>query len=322
MSQGNSIHATNNGSSLADPYMQAAQSQAAVHLQHLPPDVAQLGLRLLQKLSPPQWALEWYLPKWLGDFYTLDPSITETLVLANLYGLVFIVLQDQVADEGLDSAESVQAVCLGTALHHLWIRQYVHAFASSSSFWHYFDTYMHEWTNATAASNRFPAQNFGAMMQQGAPLLAGRAAPLKICCAAACTLSQQEDQIPVLAAALDRLHLAAVLLDHVHDWRRDLAAGRYNTFVHFASDAPQIPTNYELNRQRVYEQLLLKEAAQPYFALAADHMRMAIEHARKTGCQPLVDYLDWYHRKLLSSGHELAASARTMLRSVVSQLFF
>src|SRR5690606_17833130 len=113
------------GPPLLEPYMAAIAERAQAGLAPLPATVAAAGRRLLARLAPPQWQLEWYLPKWLGDAFGLSPDTTASLVLANVYGLAYIALQDKIADEGLAADDQVTTVSLGAALYHRWFRQYV-----------------------------------------------------------------------------------------------------------------------------------------------------------------------------------------------------
>lgn len=304
-----------------DPVMHSIAARTLDALAELPDDAARLGGRLLVKLSPPQWQLEWCLPRWLGDSYGLPPDVTETLILANVTGLIFVCLQDQLADEGVPPADLPAAICLGAALHRQWIRYYHPLLDATSPFWRAFDDIMAQWMHALAASNRMPDVDFPTLLQREPGLLAHRAAPLKVCCAAAAYLARRVDLLPPLAAALDHLHVAAVLLDHVHDWQDDLQAGRYNAFVHFASPTPQTLEQREHNRQCVYEELFLGQAGHAYFAHALDHLELARDQAAVAACPPLMAYLDWYYTVALSVRDILTTSARHAIAAAVQLVF-
>lgn len=304
-----------------DPVMHSIAARTLEALAQLPDDAARLGSQLLVKLSPPQWQLEWWLPRWLGNSYGLPPDVTETLILANVTGLLFICLQDQLADEGVPPADLSAAICLGTALHGQWLRCYHPHFEATAPFWGAFDDIMAQWMHALAVSNRMPDVDFATLLQCEPGPLAHRAAPLKVCCAAAAYLARRADLLPPLAATLDHLHVAAVLLDHAHDWQDDLQAGRYNAFVHFASPAPQTLERRELNRQRVYEELFLGQAGHAYFAHALHHLEQAHNQAAAVACPPLVAYLNWYYTIALSVRDRLAASARHAVEAAVQLVF-
>ncbi|HXF63136.1 MAG TPA: hypothetical protein VNK95_16035 [Caldilineaceae bacterium] len=304
-----------------DPYMAVIAERAQTGLAPFPAVVAAAGRRLLARLAPPQWRLEWYLPKWLGDAYGLSPETTATLVLANVYGLAYVALQDRIADEEVAPDEQATTVCLGAAFHHLWLRQYVALCPAESRFWDCFDDYMQQWLAATAASNTPPAGDFAALLREHPARLSDRAAPLKVCCAAGALLAGRGERLPPLLQTLDHLHLAAVLVDHVHDWRGDLVAGRYNAFVHYASQTPQTRENEALNRQRVHELLLLGDGGKGYFRTALDQLQLARRWAQQAHCPPLKDYLAWYEAMVIRCRDSLTASAHALLQAAGAQLF-
>lgn len=301
--------------------MQSIAARTLEALAHLPGDAAELGARLLSKLSPPQWQLEWYLPRWLGDSYGLPPELTDRLVLANVTGLLFICLQDKLADEGFPTPMLSAAVCLSTALQQQWIRAYHPLFEPSDRFWHEFEEVMRQWQHALVASNRMPDTDFQGVLAAEPGLLAHRAAPLKVCCAAAARLAKRTEVLTPLTATLDHLHVAAVLLDHANDWREDLEAGRYNAFVHFASATPQSLDQRELNRQRVYEELFLGSAGHAYFDPVFHHLDLARKQAAAAACPPLLAYLDGYHQDTLRARGALATAARRTLDAATQLVF-
>jgi hypothetical protein len=301
--------------------MQGIAARTLAAWRHLPDDAAELGARLLVKLSPPQWQLEWYLPRWLGESYGLTEEVTGTLVQANLTGLIFVCLQDKLVDEGFDPAALPAAICLGAAAHQQWIQHYLPLFEPSSPFWRQFDDYLTQWLHALAGSNQMPDSDFITVLHGEPGLLAQRAAPLKICCAAAADLAQRADLLAPLASTLDHLHVAAVLLDHAHDWREDLEAGRYNAFVHFASPIPQTLDQRALNRQRVHEELFLGDTGRTYFDHALRSLELAQAQAALTACPPLIAYLDWYRTTVLTAQDSLAQSARQVVEAAKQLIF-
>lgn len=312
--------ATGDNAFADDPFMQAVAARARAELGSLPPGMATAGTRLLARLSPPQWTLEWYLPKWLGEAYGLPQPVTTELTLANVYGLLYIALQDKLADDGLAPEQQVELVCLGAALHHRWLRQYTGLFPGDSPFWPAFDAYMEQWWCATAASKHAPTGDLAGLLADDPAYLAHRAAPLKLCCAAACLLAGRASLLPCLEEALDRFHTGAVLLDHWYDWREDLDAGRYNAFVHHTAALPQTPANRERIRQRTVEARLNGDV-QGYFATTAGFVRAARRPAHEAACPPLEDYLEWYEKIVITAGNEQAAAARQLLEKATLMLF-
>ena len=199
------------------------------------PVLAECGRRLLDRISPPNWTLEWSLPGWLGSALGLDASTIADLTLANVFGLAYIKLQDDLLDGEVGEDDRQAALLLSSVLHRKWLLVYTGLFPGDSPFWGYFEQYMTQWVRATWASRQEHSKPWAAWGEEDLLILGHRGAPLKICAAAACLLAQRAELIPQLESALDHLLIGAVLLDHALDWADDLAAGRYNAFVAYAS---------------------------------------------------------------------------------------
>ena len=199
-----------------------ARTSYAAALAGLDRAATDAGWGLFDRIATPNWLLEWRLPRWLGESFGLGLEATEALALANVFGLAYVRLRDDLADGETESAGWAQT--LAAALHGRWVAGYISLFDGQRAFWRCFHQYMAEWRN----SDESPAHAFGAYTNQDFLRLAHRGAPLKIGCVAACLLADWPDAIPELTTAVDCLLVAAVFLDHVKDWRVDLAAGRYN----------------------------------------------------------------------------------------------
>lgn len=304
-----------------DPMMLAVQAAYRRTIATLPDDAAQLGLSLLDRLSPPGWTLEWYLPVWLCDTFGLPAAVAQSLVLANVYGLVYVCLQDDLTDGDTNPADRKPAQHLAAAIYEAWVAVYAHHLGRDTQFWRRFNRYMARWRHATASSNAQPTVNFETFINRKYLLLAERAAPLKICCAAACLLAGQPHILPALEAALDHLHVAAVLLDHAGDWVDDLDAGRYNTFVHYVSEAPQSPANRELHRRLILEELWSGAEARPYFQIAASHLQHASTCAQTSDCAGLIDYIQSFAHHVAECRSQMSRNAKEVLHRATVQLF-
>ena len=135
---------------LPDAKLAQVQARFMSGLTGLAPELAEIGQISLERISTPNWALEWGLPLWLGDMLGLSEDVTLELEIANVYMLAFGRLADDLVDstsmprvkrselrqdegsqvtaesEG-DKADSVglkDAMILAVTLHHLWITQY------------------------------------------------------------------------------------------------------------------------------------------------------------------------------------------------------
>lgn len=303
------------------PCLQAAYGRFHDHLATLPEEAQALGALLVAKLMPPQWSIEWYLPEWLGDTMGLPAGQIETIVLANIFGLCHVVLQDRMIDEGSEKAFTGASVLLNGALEQWWLVTYARMFGHDAWFWRCFDEIMEQWRCATAISNRHPRISFEAYLQKDWRQLAHRAAPLKTCCAAICCLARHEEQMPLLEQILDHMHVATVLLDHAHDWDQDSEAGRYNAFVHFAAQTETELVDAKTARRAVYEELWWGEQASPYFSLAKEHLATALVYAAQVNCPPLTCKLEADGRQLTEYQEALVGAAQAWLHRATEELF-
>ena len=304
-----------------DRNLGAAKTAYLEALGRFSPELSAAGARLLERLPPSNWKLEWRLPGWLGDAFELPQRVTAALTLSNLFGLSCIWLHDARIDGETIFGAPELAATLAAAVHHLWITGYARSFPRESPFWGYFEAYMAQWAKATLASNRGPVGAFRSLDGEDLLALGHRGAPLKVCCAAACLLAEREGDIPRLAAAVDDLLAGAVLLDHAQDWHDDLMAGRYNAFVAYASPAPQTAEHLQMNEGKVLEEICLGEVAGPYFDRIVRYLRSAREAAGALQCRHLSEHVLWLERQTIAYHRRLGRQARAGLRAVTRQLF-
>ena len=297
----------------------AIKSQVGAVLAREPADLAGLGMRLLDRISPPNWTLEWSLPGWLGSALGLSAPTIADLTLANVYGLAYVKLQDDLIDGEVVEDDQQVALLLATVLYREWLRVYTRLFLGESPFWGFFERYMAQWVAATLRNRGSPNKAFRDYNAADLRGLGERGAPLKICAAAACLLAQREGLIPQLDSALDHLLTGAVLLDHALDWSGDLAAGRYNAFVAYASALPQTPEHAEANRRALLQELLVGRAGRPYFGVLRRHFQVAISESRTSGVLVLADYVTWLRAQADAYGKRLAQGGRAELQALVGQ---
>ena len=286
-----------------------------------PAELTEFGARLLACSAPPNWTLEWSLPAWLGGALELDASSVADLTLANVFGLAYIKLQDDLLDGEVGGDDRQAALLLSSVLHRKWLLVYSGLFPGDSLFWRYFEQYMTQWVRATWASRQEHSKPWAAWGEEDWLILGQRGAPLKICAAAACLLAQRSEQIPQLESALDHLLTGAVLLDHALDWAEDLAAGRCNAFVAYASGWPQTAEHQTANRRAVAEELLVGRAGQPHFQLLRRELTTARAAARQAGYEDLARYISWLRRETVSYSKGIAATARDQLHRAIASLF-
>ncbi len=300
-----------------------ANEIAAVHARwraDLPPLFAADADALLARISPPRWALEWSLPRWLGDALSVEPAHSSELVLANVYGLAYIRIQDDLLDGDAPPAERVTAGRLSDALYPAWLAVYRRLLGSEPAFWARFEQYLAQWRQATLASTQPMPTSLRAFTAADFATLGQRGAPLKVCAAAACILAQRQEWLPPIEAILDELLIAAVLLDHAVDWRADLAAGRANAFVAYAAAQPQTGARRGANRLAVLNELAAGATGRPYFALIHSRLAVAAGQAEALGLMALAHYIAWLGGQARTLSRNLSYTTRQWLRRATSEL--
>lgn len=306
---------------LPETLERAVRAEFAAALAGEPPAVGELARRVLDRIAPPNWALEWSLPGWLGSTLGLGAPAVAGLTLANVFGLAFVKLQDDLLDGEVADDDRPVAQVLAAVLHRKWLLVYARQLPGESPFWDDFDSYMVQWAQATLASRQGWSRPFVDWTDEELLTLGWRGAPLKSCAAAACRLTHRYELIPPLAAALDRLLIGAVLLDHAVDWSADLVQGRPNAFVAYCSLRPQAPAHQAENRRAVLAELTIRKGGQSYFRLLQGELAAAQALARAAGCVPFARYVSWLQREAMSYRQGLAAVTRDQLREVVDHLF-
>lgn len=285
-----------------------------------PVGVSELGAHLLDRIAPPNWTLEWSLPAWLGGTLGLDTPLVTSLTLANVLGLATIKLQDDLIDGEIGEDTRPAAQLLSMVLHRAWLLVYARLLPGDTRFWDHFESYMLQWTRATLASRQAWSRPFADWDDDDLSLLGQRGAPLKSCAAAACRLAGRDERLPPFEAALDRLLIGAVLLDHAVDWSDDLLHGRPNAFVASCSSRPQAPAHQEENRRAVLAELTIGTGGKSYFRLLQRELAAAQVLARAAGCDQLARYVSWLRRETARYRTATAAAARDQLRQTVAHL--
>ncbi|MEI2689130.1 MAG: hypothetical protein V9H69_05200 [Anaerolineae bacterium] len=264
-----------------------AQCRAA--LSDVSSDLAAAGVRLLREHAAAQWPVEWHLPWWLGISLGLPESVWRRLTVCNLLGLGYARWQDQLAEGGRGPGAGRGAV-LAAALYEGALAELAELFVGRPQFWRIRQAIMAQWLAALLEDDPVLSQPAARWQETELLRLARRGAPLKITAAGACLLAERADLAILLEPALDHLLTAQVLLDHVDDWQDDLAQGRYNVLVAYASELPQDQAHCEANQRRVLALLMLGDPA-GYFRHVQQHLAQAGALAEAAGIDGLARFI-------------------------------
>jgi len=162
------------------------------------------------------------LPFWLREETGITEAQCAELALANIYGMLYYFIQDDLMDGKVASEGQKEPFALGHLLYHNMLRCFRRLFRSESMFWDFFDKYAKQWADSVineASGNYFITDRLQT---------SGKAAPLKITVVGACLLGGCPERISGLEHAVDITLTTLQMLDDWNDWREDLDEGNYN----------------------------------------------------------------------------------------------
>jgi hypothetical protein len=275
---------------------------------------------LLERISPPNWTLEWSLPGWVGDALGLPPEMIRAVTLGNVFGLAYVRLHDDLSDKHFMSEERSTMLALATRLYQRWLAIYIQLFGDNPDFWTCFERYLDEWLHASLGSNQLPGIPFQSYDETHFLALGHRGALIKVCAAATCLLAERKDLLPPLERCLDTLMIGAVLLDHAADWGEDLEAMRPNTFVASLSPLPQNEVKISAHRAAVLRELTIGQGARSYFAVIDQWLGASQSEAEATGIAGLANDCAWLRQHAASYRRRVTAGARRALGAITSEL--
>ncbi|UCF62391.1 MAG: hypothetical protein JSV37_06745 [Anaerolineaceae bacterium] len=317
------MHDINNlrSSFLSDPDVIAVREAFRLALYDLDQPLSDAGQSILDKISAPNWTLEWFLPRWLGNSFGLSPDVIRALTLSNVLGLAFLRLVDDQVDGENQVADSVTTVSLATRLYHLAFQPYRELMMDLPQFWDQAGKYLAQWTNAIFASTRPPQESLRDFSQDHYQLLAQLGAPLKICCLAAWSLSNQQLDLQNLLLSIDHYVIGAVLLDHYKDWQNDLHAHRHNLFVNHVLQGDKTLLTQDELQSLVQEAFLRVEVLDSYFSIILKQVQTAQAYASKVRCNELEQHLHSFHQQIALHADGLIQSIEDVIRLAGQKVF-
>ena len=280
---------------------------------------AALALRVLERLDPARWPLEWHLPWWLGRELALQPDIARDLVVSNILGLAAIRLRDDLRDGDLKGTDEHAASLVSAALYEAAVQTYRSLFEPTSELWAELALRMAEWQSACDDGTAPP--DLDADADGLTHFLARRGAPLKISAFAVCLLAGRTDVYGRVARYLDHVLAAMVLFDHVCDWQDDVAAGRWNAFVAAVSTTPQSLTNRERNRSDVLVALLAQAPVATYLERISIQLDRAAETAAQLEMTLLVGHVAAIREQIDAHAARLGEHYRSVGDEAVTRFF-
>jgi hypothetical protein len=269
------------------------------------------GLSTFDRIADSRWSVEWNLSRWLAEAARIPESRLQHLVAANVLGLAYVRLVDDrldgespVLDPG--TSRRLEATFFGAAQ-----REYRQLLGTSVWFWERFTHYHSVWQLAVrnARSRPFylvaedPAS--GGLVDPGAPLL--------ISCAAVCELCGDRSLLKALEAPVRHYLAAAVLYDHLKDWKADATANRPNAFIQWMLriNEPDLPGSPSL--ADILVSFADVKRVEAYIAVLLIQLDAAIQLAQAAG-------LRGFSQHLMALALEAKESAALMLERIEGML--
>ncbi|CAM4018303.1 hypothetical protein L1N85_12360 [Paenibacillus alkaliterrae] len=219
------------------------------------------------------------LPFWIRETAGISTAQCERLALANVYGMLYFFIQDDVMDAA-PSPNWKEQLALGNLLLLDMFAVFRELFASDSPFWTYYHHYATTW--ADSVMNEDCADYFVTD-----PLrTAGKAGPVKIASTGALLLTQRDELIADMEQAVDIVLMTLQMSDDWADWKEDLAEGSYNGLL--AMIASGRDSKEPLTEQEIETDVYVRGCLKPYARIAeANHERLL---ALSIGAGELIDF--------------------------------
>lgn len=194
-----------------------------------PPPLHTIGLAFADKFNPVKHDGKDYictlLPFWIKNSAGINESQCEQLALANVYGMLYFFIQDEVMDSKQPSSNWKERLALGNLLLLEMFKVFRELFPSDSVFWSYYDGYTATWADSVVNENRL---NY---FVNDLLHTAGKASPVKIASTGALLLSGRVAMIPTFENAIDIVLTTLQMADDWADWREDFADDSYNGLI-------------------------------------------------------------------------------------------
>jgi SAM-dependent methyltransferase len=168
--------------------------------------------------------ISYLLPFWLQPYFSIDISDLIKLSVGNTFLMLCAIIQDDVMDAAPDRYDA-GILPLGNLFFLDFFQYYRELFPSHSIIWKYLERYFAQWAESVTWEQRQHWNKLNDFTSSDMTFLAGKAAPLKISCAAACLSCGKEADLEPLCHKVDYIFILLQLLDDWADWKEDMSAG-------------------------------------------------------------------------------------------------
>ncbi|WP_424767941.1 hypothetical protein [Paenibacillus sp. sgz302251] len=244
------------------------------------------------------------LPFWMKDTASISDAQCARLALANVYGMLYFFIQDDVMDSA-PSSNGKEQLALGNLLLLEMFSVFRELFPSGSPFWHYYNRYVATWADCVVNEDR---DNY---FITDPVRMAWKAGPVKIASTGALLLSGLEAKIPKLENAIDIILMTLQMSDDWADWKEDLAEGSYNGLLAMIS-ASRSSQEEALTEQTAENAIYVSGCLKQYVQLARDnHVRLL---AMELEAVELIDFHSYMLNQLNKIAERIDSNRSQLLK--------
>lgn len=243
------------------------------------------------------------LPYWVQEPSGINDSQCEKLALANVYGMLYFFIQDDVMDSQPASGWKEQ-LALGNLLMLEMFSMFRELFPSHSSFWSYYHRYVTTWAESVTNEQRddYFIRN---------PLrTAGKAGPVKIACTGALLLTDRTELIEKLEHAIDIVLMTLQMADDYADWKEDLADGSYNGLL--AMIASYRTADTHLTEKEAENEIYIRGCMKPYIQRSIENHTNLL--ALDTKADELVAFHTYLMNHLIHTYETIESNKRNLIK--------
>lgn len=248
----------------------AAFAICEARLSVLPAPLSEIGLTYLRKFDvfeqdSSKNYISYLLPFWMKELTELPADVYRHLSAANIIGMLYYFIQDDIMDSPHDSQSSTDSkhhLALANLLYYEFLTSYQPYFPANSDFWSYFKNYTHEWSEGVIHETQDD------YFKHNPAMVAKKAAPVKLGSTAALLLSDQAGLIPRTNDVMNHVLLTLQMMDDWTDWKQDLADGSYNCLLSLIKSELGRPRDTNLTLTEVQEAIYINNALNSYADIA------------------------------------------------------
>jgi hypothetical protein len=230
------------------------------------------------------------MPFLLQDAFALDREVCRAVSLGTSYILLYFYSQDEVMDTGPGEYKG-HLLPLSNLFYQDFISIFRSLLPSSEPFWLLLKRYIREWAESVIWEREEHWGQAKGFSEDDLILLARKAAPLKISCAAMSLLGGREDVIEPLENMVDYSQVVFQLLDDFKDWRSDLSSQSYTYLLVKVMEHSRLDNIAALTESGVEKILNEGSVLKEVFGLAEKYSKLTRQSVAELDAPYLKEYL-------------------------------